>query len=260
MGTACTVPAGRWREPRNRTDHRPSATHTIAACARAPTIPYGELAILYWFVGTSPTPNDPDFSLLEAWRAGEIAAGEALFRRHFAGLCRFFRNKVADGVDDLIQRTFLRCVENIDAFEGRSSFRTYLFVIARHELYRELDKRRRSEKRIEPLSVSVQELSPSPPSIIARKSDDRVLLEALRQIPLEHQITLELYFWEDMTAAAIGEVLELPEGTVRTRIRRARALLAERLEELDARTQPLATTAASIESWARSLKSAVEST
>lgn len=188
-----------------------------------------------------------------------MQSGEDLFARHFEGLCRFFRNKVSDGVDDLIQRTFLLLVERRDQFEGRSSFRTYLFVVARNELYRELSTRRRAADKLDPLEVSVVEISPSPPSVMARRREERALLEALRRIPLEHQVTLELYFWENMTAGAIGEVLELPEGTVRTRIRRARALLAEQLESLEAGGAPLHTTDANIDEWAKSVKKVVES-
>ena len=202
---------------------------------------------------------DSDFELLQAWRDGDVEAGEALFARHFDGLCRFFRNKVSDGVDDLIQRTFLLLVERRDQFEGRSSFRTYLYVVARHELYRELGKRRRTQDKLDPLEVSVMEISPSPPSVMARKREERALLEALRRIPLEHQVTLELYFWENMTAGAIGEILEVPEGTVRTRIRRARNLLAAQLEAIEAGSAPLDTTDANIEQWAKSVKAVVES-
>lgn len=202
---------------------------------------------------------DSDFELLKAWREGDVQAGEALFARHFDGLCRFFRNKVSEGVDDLIQRTFLLLVERRDQFEGRSSFRTYLYVVARHELYRELGKRRRAEDKLDPLEVSVMEISPSPPSVMARKREERALLEALRRIPVEHQVTLELYFWENMTAGAIGEILEVPEGTVRTRIRRARTLLAAQLEAIEAGGAPLETTDANIEQWARAVKEVVES-
>ncbi len=205
----------------------------------------------------SPQRPDPDFALLESWRQGDTRAGEELFGRHFDSLCRFFRNKLPDGVDDLIQRTFLLCIERQLQFEGRSSFRTYLFVIARRELYREFDKRRRTDGRLEPLEQSVEELSASPLSIVARRREDRYLLEALRRIPLDHQITLELYFWEELSAAAIGEVLELPEGTVRTRIRRGRQLLCRELDQLEQGGEPLQTTADNIDAWARGLRDLV---
>ena len=49
--------------------------------------------------------------LLEAWRGGDRRAGEQLFERHYAAVSRFFRKKLEFGVDDLIQRSFLACVE-----------------------------------------------------------------------------------------------------------------------------------------------------
>jgi hypothetical protein len=59
-----------------------------------------------------------------------------------------------------------------------------------------------------------------------------LLLQAMRKIPLESQMILELYYWENMTAKDIGDVLEIPEGTARTRIRRAKQLLEAQLGEL----------------------------
>ena len=74
-----------------------------------------------------------DLELLNAWRAGDAAAGRGLFQRYFPQLYRFFANKV-DDPDELVQQTFLAIVKARSQFEGRSSFRTYLFTVARHEL------------------------------------------------------------------------------------------------------------------------------
>src|SRR5262245_60999657 len=82
--------------------------------------------------------GDEDLALLNRWRDGDRAAGEALFARHFDGLYRFFEHKTGGDADDLTQRTFLACVRSRDQFRGASSFRTYLFAIARHELYAHL--------------------------------------------------------------------------------------------------------------------------
>jgi hypothetical protein len=65
-----------------------------------------------------------DDELLEAWRAGDLSAGNALFARHFDSLCRFFRNKVSGEIDDLIQRTLLACLEGQRSFRGDASFKT----------------------------------------------------------------------------------------------------------------------------------------
>jgi hypothetical protein len=53
-----------------------------------------------------------DLALLEAWRGGDDVAGNRLVRRHFSTISRFFRNKVPDQRADLMQRTFLACVES----------------------------------------------------------------------------------------------------------------------------------------------------
>src|SRR5690606_27370383 len=80
----------------------------------------------------SATPSD--LELLDAWRRGDGRSGELLFRRYFAQLNRFFRNKTDTGAEDLIQTTFLACVEGRDRFRESSSFRTYLFGIAHNVL------------------------------------------------------------------------------------------------------------------------------
>ena len=195
-----------------------------------------------------------DYDLLDAWRGGDTEAGNQLFERHFDSVCRFFRNKVADGVDDLIQRTFLACVESRDAFRGEASFRTYLFTLARNTLYAHFKKSTKERERLDPLEVSVHDLGPTPTGIVAKRKEQRVLLEALRAIPVEHQVTLELYYWEELPASELGRVLGVPEGTVRTRIRRAKTLLEQALAKLDASEHDLKSTVANLEDWARSLR------
>ena len=71
-----------------------------------------------------------DLELLQRWRDGDRAAGNELFERHFTAVCNFFRNKVSDGVDDLIQRTFVTCLEVEGGFRGESSFRSYLMGLS----------------------------------------------------------------------------------------------------------------------------------
>ncbi len=196
-----------------------------------------------------------DLELLERWRAGDDGSGSALFERHFDALCRFFRNKLAgDGVDDLIQRTFLALVENKDQFRGDASFRTYLFTVARHELFAHFKRSGRDEARFDPLVVSVHDHGPSATNVLAQRGEQRLLLEALRRIPIELQVVLELYYWEDLAAPELARVLEVPEGTVRTRIRRGRQLLEAALAELGSGDPDLHATLAGLEDWARSIR------
>ncbi|MEZ4365544.1 MAG: sigma-70 family RNA polymerase sigma factor [Kofleriaceae bacterium] len=161
-----------------------------------------------------------DASLLEAWRGGDRAAGEALFERYFDAIYRFFERKGLPDVADLVQRTFLGCVEAKDRFRGASSFRTFLFAIARHELYGYF-RGRHARAALDFGVSSLADLAPGPSTAARDRSEREALLAALRVIPVELQVALELRFWEGLSGPELAEVLELPEGTVRSRLRRA---------------------------------------
>lgn len=193
-----------------------------------------------------------DRQLLEAWGAGDRPAGAQLFDRHFGALSRFFRNKAGDAADDLIQQTLLACLEARARFEGKSSFRTFLFAIARNVLYSHY--RGHGAAPVDFSVSGIAELRPSATSMIAAAGRQRALLEALRTIPLQFQVVLELAFWEHLTAAEIGEVVGAPEGTVRTRLRRAKELAAKELRRIENLGLPLQTTIHQLDDWAAAVR------
>lgn len=200
------------------------------------------------------TDEPGDEALLEAWRGGDRPAGAQLFARHYDLVVRFFVNKV--GVEeqaDLIQRTFLACVEGRDRVAG-DRFRNYLLGIAFRQLYKHYDRCRGERARLDYGTVSVQDLDPSPSQIVVRHDEQRLLLAALRRIPLEYQVALELAYWEGYTAARLAEVLALPLGTAKTRIRRARQLVEEQLEALADSPDLLQSTRMNLDAWAQGLR------
>ena len=174
---------------------------------------------------------DADFELLEAWRSGDRDAGGRLFDTHMAAVTRFFKNKVDSNPEDLVQEVFLACVENRVRFEHRSSFRTFLFAIARNILFGHF--RRNGRRQFDALATSVADLGHSLGSVIARNEQHKLLLRALRHIPADFQVTLELFYWEGLDGAALAEVLDISPHTVRSRISRARTLLKEKVAELE---------------------------
>lgn len=198
-----------------------------------------------------------DLELLDAWRGGDDDSGNALFDRHFEALYRFFRNKVGDGIDDLVQQTMLGCVAGRERFREDASFRTYVFAIARNVLFKHFEHRTRDADRFDPQSTSVVDLGESPSHVVAARAEQRVLAAALRRLPLDDQVVLELYYWEDMEASELAEVLELPEGTVRSRIRRAKQLLEEQLRVVADSDALLKSTMSDLDGWARSLRAKV---
>lgn len=200
--------------------------------------------------------TDPDFALLSAWRRGDQAAGRRLLQTYFRSLYLFFSNKVAGDVSDLVQLTMLGCVEGRDRIREDGSFKAYLLGVARHRLYDHFAARARVGREAI-ASMPAQTLGPSPSSIVARKQQQRRLLAALREIPLELQVVLELHYWEDLSTMELARVLGVPQGTAKSRLRRARQALHEAL----LRVEPALhghTSAADLERWARSIREELE--
>lgn len=200
------------------------------------------------------TTGDSDLELLDRWGRGDRSAGAELLERHFDALYRFFCNKAQDGVEDLMQQTMLACVEGRARFRGDSSFRTYMFRAARLELYDYYSRRSRGATPVELEMTSVADLGTSPSGVLARRQDERVLLEALRRIPLPYQIVLELSLWEELSGAEIGEILEIPEGTVRSRLRLAMDRLREQMQLLGGPSTPMLDTADDLQAWAARMR------
>lgn len=194
-----------------------------------------------------------DVELLDAWAGGDEDAGGELFDRHFDALYRFFRNKVGDGVDDLVQQTLLACVQGRARFRRDSSFRTYLFATARNVLYQHFDRRSREAERVDYGSVSVIDLGESPSRVVEARAEQRVLAAALQRLPLDYQVALELRYWEGLTGPELAEALGIPEPAVRSRLRRALEKLRELIATLAASPDELASITADLDRWADSL-------
>lgn len=192
-----------------------------------------------------------DKALLERWRGGDADAGQALFERHFDSVYAFFETKCSPDADELVQATFLAILRAKDQFRGDASFRTYLFTIARNELYRALRTRQRRDAKLDFELSSIAELVSTPGTRLARNQEHRQLVEALQHLPVEQQTLLELHYWEDMEIAELAKVFDAPTATIRTRLHRARKALRDRIEG-QAPVQVLQTLE-SMDVWAKGL-------
>ncbi len=174
-----------------------------------------------------------DRELLDRWRAGDTEAAGQLFGRHGVAVGRIFRFKADDALEDLVQQTFLLCLQRRDVIDERG-LRGYLLGIAYNVLRKHLEQRLGPRGRIDPVKSSIADLQgASPASVVALSRTQALVVEALRSLPLEFQVAIELFYWEELTASQIAAVLELPEGTVRSRLRLGRDRLRDRLAQLD---------------------------
>lgn len=196
-----------------------------------------------------------DRHLVLAWKAGDRAAGTTLIRRHLPSLHRFFANKVdaPSDVEELVQRTFTACAEGIERFRSEATFRTWMFAIARNVLGLWI-RARQQRPEVDLDGMSLVDLGAGPSTALAAVREQKLLLQALRRIPLESQTLLELYYWESLSAAKLGEVFGVPEGTIRGRLRAAKLDLRAALDTLAKAGEDIESTAAKLEDWARSLR------
>lgn len=167
------------------------------------------------------TPMD-DAELLRAWCAGDEDAGDRLLRNVFPRLYRFLFNKIGDDTQEVIQETLLACVERRDLLRECVNFESYLLRMARNKLYDFLRKRGRSREEPHGELPSVHDLKTSVASLIGREAREIRVLSTLRRLPVDLQVVLELHYWSELTTREIADVVDIPTGTVKSRLRRAR--------------------------------------
>jgi RNA polymerase sigma-70 factor (ECF subfamily) len=199
-----------------------------------------------------------DAELLTAWQAGDREAGGELIDRYFEPVRRFFENKVADGIEDLIQQTFLACVRRRDHIRDPEAFRGYLFAAARSKLYDYIGSRMKTQGQDDFGVSSITDFGISPSEAVAAKDDQRLLVHALRRLPVDLQIALELYYFQRVRGRELEIALGVAPGTVRSRLRRGLEILRKRIDELAGSPEALRETSTNLDRWAAELRRADE--
>jgi RNA polymerase sigma factor (sigma-70 family) len=150
-----------------------------------------------------------------------------IFDRHFDAIHAYLARRIASGhADDLASSTFTVAFERRDRFRpDATSARPWLFGIATNLLRNERRAERRSLEALGFESWSEGSPAPSEPSDVAE------LGRLLRGLDREQRDVLLLYAWEDLSYEEIAQALEIPVGTVRSRLARARSRLQDALND-----------------------------
>jgi RNA polymerase sigma factor (sigma-70 family) len=197
-----------------------------------------------------------DAALLERWRVGDTTAANELIARQFPRMKRFFGRKTNDRsvIEELVQRTFDRCIQRIETFEQRSSFDTYIYGIARYVLLEYYREQRRANLHTTVEATPVEQLDPEPFIAVETKRERKVLINALRRLPVDSQILVELYFVENLKGPEVREILGLTEGALRGRVRAVRRELKKHIADFASSPELLKSTLMSIETWAKNVR------
>jgi RNA polymerase sigma factor (sigma-70 family) len=196
-----------------------------------------------------------DAGLLQRWKDGDLDAADELIGRHFAMIYRFFASKVRAEATDLTQQTFAKAVETVDTVHTLSSFRAYLMAIARNLLYSHLRVRSGWRGQVEPIGSSLPGAMTSPSQAAARQQMRALIGAALRRLPLDLQIVLELHYWEGLTLREVADVFAIPEGTVKSRMNRGLNLLRGHVDEMLLQHRlPQPVPSADLDAWSAGLR------
>ena len=183
---------------------------------------------------TPPLPSPVDeTSLIAAAQAGDRRALDRLLREHqpaIYAVCRRIAGNDTDALD-ATQDAMIAVVRGLPRFDGRSKFSTWVYRIATNACLDELRRRRRRPVVGLPEHDGMTTDLPRTDvtSVADQVTDGLVVDEALASLPEEFRAAVVLRDICDLDYAEIAEVLEVPAGTVRSRIARGRAQLVDRL-------------------------------
>lgn len=199
-----------------------------------------------------------DEELLEAWSSGEQRAGAALVARHYESIARFFSYRLGPDSEDLVQETFMGFQRALPSFRRDCTPRIYLFKIARYQLLTAIRNRVRDQARFDPSVTTMAASDPSATALLAVGDDQKLLVAALRSLPIDVQIMLELHYWEQLKIHEIAAVLDMNVNTLKARMRRGRKRLQEELERRSQSKEQLQTTLHQIEGWLAELQEHIQ--
>jgi RNA polymerase sigma-70 factor (ECF subfamily) len=175
---------------------------------------------------------------------GDASAMDHLLSRHYSrvrAVCCRIAGDTRDG-EDATQEALIKIVRNLPNFDRRSSFSTWIYRIATNSALDELRKRQRHAVAVAPITSESQnpqapglseQIDPLTSAEIDRISDRMVIQEAISALSEDHRTIVVLRDVAELEYSEIAEVLQIPEGTVKSRLARARQDLTLRIRNYE---------------------------
>ena len=177
-----------------------------------------------------------DYRMIERCRAGDAAAVERFVRTYQQDLYRLALSILDDSseAEDATQETLLSALRAIGSFHAASSLKTWLYSIAVNVCRTRLQQLKRRERLTQILGGILRIHSARLPLVeedAIRKESDEALWRAIHSLKEKHRIPLVLRYYHDLSVAEIATILQIPEGTVHSRLNTARRQLHDVLKE-----------------------------
>lgn len=185
--------------------------------------------------GATTQVEQEDGRLIQASQQGDQDAFAILLQKHQRRVFNVILRMVHDYDDasDVTQETFLAAWQGLPSFRGEARFSTWLYSIAYHCSLRQLERRKHEEA----LQTAMQaqqlpedaQLEKRPEEMVEGYDMQARVREHISQLPMKYRVVLSLRHLQDRTYEEMAQILNLPIGTIKTHLFRARNLLKERL-------------------------------
>lgn len=175
-----------------------------------------------------------DYRLIELCRVGDSAAIENFVQTYQQDVYRLALSILDNSAEaeEVTQDSLLAALRSLDSFRGDSSLKTWLYSITvnlcRNRLYRHKTYERLTKILGEVLRVRG---TPSVEENAVQRESDRALWRAIHNMDEKHRIPIVLRYYHDLSVAEIANILQIPEGTVHSRLNAARGYLHNVLKE-----------------------------
>jgi RNA polymerase sigma-70 factor (ECF subfamily) len=184
-----------------------------------------------------------DKEIIERCRKGDIGAFNELVKQYEKQVYNFAYRLTNnyDDANDIAQDAFLRVFNAIGNFRGDASFTTWLFRITTNVF---LDDRKKVRAHphtsldeymeLDESSVArqIEDTGPTPEAITEESERNRILQNAVASLPEYQRVMVVLYHTEQKSYEEIAEIMDMPIGTVKSRLNRARLALKEKLSPI----------------------------
>jgi RNA polymerase sigma-70 factor (ECF subfamily) len=182
---------------------------------------------------------DPDADLVVRWQAGDAAAFETLVKRHEARIFRMLFRMLGtrEEAEDATQEAFLSLHRHGHRFRREARFSTFLYRVAANAALnrrRTLGRARAREQELAIRQAAGADLPSSPRDPEGAASGAEIqqrVQQALQTLPKDLRIAVVLFDIEGQAYRDIAQALDIPEGTVKSRIHRGRQALRDQLRE-----------------------------
>lgn len=177
--------------------------------------------------------HDEDSRLISRIRQGDLLALGILYERHKTQVYRVALAITRDpcAAEDILQEGFLRLYGSVDRFDEARPLAPWLYRVTVNLSYNWVTRRGRW---LAPMEGAIERLragpKSSPETVVEQNELQQVVREALDALRFEHRVVLVLFYLGEFSLKEIAHILDLPEGTIKSRLHYGRKRLRSRLE------------------------------